>query len=104
MSTTPNLKLNLFNGNDRPNHELFNENSIPDEVDGVENLGEIVNQEEQSEEKSLDDLQVEKSNLESDIEASNAEIQFIESELTATVVEIAEINQQIFSSSTGGRR
>lgn len=75
--------------------ELFDENSIPDEVDGVENLDEIVNQEEQSEEKSLDDLQVEKSNLESDIEASNAEIQFIESELTATVVEIAEINQQI---------
>ena len=27
MSTTPNLKLNLFNGNDRPNHELFNENN-----------------------------------------------------------------------------
>lgn len=27
MATTSNLKLNLFNGNDRPNHELFNKNN-----------------------------------------------------------------------------
>lgn len=27
MAKTPNLKLNLFNGNDRPNHELFNQNN-----------------------------------------------------------------------------
>lgn len=74
--------------------ELFDENRQPDEVDGVENLDDIINQENQ-EEKNLDNLQIEKSNLESDIEASNAEIQFIESELTATVAEIAEINQQI---------
>ncbi len=27
MATTPNLRLNLFNGNDRPNYLLFNENN-----------------------------------------------------------------------------
>lgn len=75
--------------------ELFDENRQPEEVDGVENLDEIINQDQQEKEKNLDDLQIEKSNLESDIEASNSEIQFIESELTATVAEIAEINQQI---------
>ena len=75
--------------------ELFDENRQPEEVDGVENLDEIINKEQQEKEKNLDDLQIEKSNLESDIEASNTEIQFIESELTATVAEIAEINQQI---------
>lgn len=75
--------------------ELFDENREPEEIDGVENLEEIINQEQPEEEKDLDDLQIEKSNIESDIEASSAEIQFIESELTTTVAEIAEINQQI---------
>lgn len=75
--------------------EIVDENIIPQEFDGVENLDDIIGNESQEEEKNLDDLQIEKSNLESDIESSNTQIQFIESELTATVAEIAEINQQI---------
>ena len=72
------------------------EEMIPQEFDGVENLDDIINNEPQEEpEKNLDDLQIEKSNLESDIESSNEQIQFIESELTSTVAEIASINQQI---------
>lgn len=49
----------------------------------------------ESEEKTLDDLQIEKSELENGINESNTQIQFIESELSATVAEIAEINQKI---------
>ena len=76
--------------------EIIDEEIIPQEFDGVENLEEIIGDENQeSEEKNLDDLQIEKSNLESDIESSNEQILFIESELTTTVAEIAEINQQI---------
>ncbi len=72
------------------------EEIIPQEFDGVENLDDIISDEPQEEpEKNLDDLQIEKSNLESDIESSNEQIQFIESELTSTVAEIASINQQI---------
>ena len=76
--------------------EIIDEEIIPQEFDGVENLEEIIgNENQESEEKNLDDLQIEKSNLESDIESSNEQILFIESELTTTVAEIAEINQQI---------
>lgn len=76
--------------------EIFDEEIIPQEFDGVENLEDIIENENQEEqEKNLDDLQIEKSNLESDIESSNEQILFIESELTNTVAEIAEINQQI---------
>lgn len=71
------------------------ENIDNQDFGGVENLDEIINEEENEDEKNLDDLQIEKSNLESDIESSNTQIQFIENELTATVAEIAEINQQI---------
>lgn len=75
--------------------DSIDENAVPQEFDGVENLDDIIGNERQEEEKNLDDLQIEKSNLESDIESSNTQIQFIESELTATVAEIAAINQQI---------
>lgn len=75
--------------------EVIDENAVPQEFDGVENLDDIIDNESQEEEKNLDELQIEKSNLESDIESSNTQIQFIESELTTTVAEIAEINQQI---------
>lgn len=55
-----------------------------------------VNEEEKKdEEKNLDDLELEKSGLEDMITSSNQEIEFIESDLTATVAEISEINQQI---------
>jgi murein DD-endopeptidase MepM/ murein hydrolase activator NlpD len=50
---------------------------------------------EETEEKTLDDLQLEKSNLEEQINSSNEQIQFIESDLSTIVAEIAEINQQI---------
>jgi len=53
------------------------------------------NQQEDNEEKTLDDLQLEKADLQNIIEESNAQIQFIESDLSNTVVEIAEINQKI---------
>jgi len=52
------------------------------------------NQQEDNEEKTLDDLQLEKADLQNIIEESNAQIQFIESDLSNTVVEIAEINQK----------
>ncbi len=71
------------------------ENQIPDEIDGVENIDEILESEEQEREKNLDELQIEKNNLESEIESSNSQIQFIESELSVTVAEIAAINQKI---------
>lgn len=71
------------------------ENQVSEEIDGVENIEEILEQEEQEREKNLDELQLEKNNLESEIENSNTQIQFIESELTTTVAEIATINQKI---------
>lgn len=89
----------VIDENDQEKKNLLDKFEIsgePEEVDGVENIDEILNEENQSEkEKTLDDLQIEKSNLESEIENSNTQIQFIESELTATVAEIAQINQQI---------
>ncbi len=48
------------------------------------------------EEKTLDDLQIEKSELQSNLEESNNQIQFISNELTTTVAEISEINQKIY--------
>ena len=50
---------------------------------------------EESQEKTLDDLQTEKSQLENSINESNSQIQIIESDLSTTVAEIALINQQI---------
>ncbi len=47
------------------------------------------------EEKDLDTLQIEKGNLENEIENSNKQIEFIEDQLSKTVVEISEISQQI---------
>lgn len=50
------------------------------------------------EEKDLDTLQIEKSQLESGIEQSNAQIGFIEGQLSSTVMEISQINQKILDS------
>lgn len=70
----------------------------------AENIEELPQTEEQSEnseeneepqEKTLDDLQIEKNELENIINESNNQIQFIESDLSALVVEISEINQKI---------
>ena len=62
------------------------------EVSNEENNDENV---ENEEEKNLDELQLEKSELENQINSSNEQIQFIESDLSAIVVEISEINQKI---------
>jgi len=64
---------------------------IEDSINKEENEEES----EENEEKDLDDLEIEKSDLEEMITTSNKEIEFIESDLTATVTEISEINQQI---------
>lgn len=56
---------------------------------------EEVQDEQEEKEKTLDDLQIEKSDLENQINSSNEQIQFIENELSITVAEIAEINQKI---------
>ena len=66
----------------------------------TENLEQEIEKNEENsdseEEKDLDALQLEKSELENGLEESNAQIQFIESELTSTVMEISEINQKIY--------
>lgn len=104
-----NLKIEIFattNNNEKNDSSIIDESkreellnlfeisSDVSEIDGVENLDEILEQEKEESSK-LDDLQLEKNDLENEIEESNAQIQFIESELTATVAEIAAINQQI---------
>ncbi len=63
----------------------------------IENNTNIDNEQSENneEEKSLDDLEIEKSGLEDMISSSNEQIEFIESDLTSTVAEIAEINQQL---------
>ena len=63
----------------------------------IENNTNIDNEQSENneEEKSLDDLEIEKSGLEDRISSSNEQIEFIESDLTSTVAEIAEINQQL---------
>lgn len=55
---------------------------------------EEINQEEEKE-KTLDDLQIEKSDLENVINESNTQIGFIQSDLSNLVIEISEINQKI---------
>lgn len=71
-----------------------NENEeIPEDYEN-EAYEEIENEQEEKE-KTLDDLQIEKSELENQINASNEQIEFIENELSVTVAEIAEINQKI---------
>lgn len=82
--------------------------TIPEDVlENIDENGNIIEDEEQpqeesegeeepEEEKTLDDLQIEKNELEIGIDTSNAQIQFIESELSLTVAELAEINQKIY--------
>lgn len=54
-----------------------------------------INSEEQETSK-LDELQVQKNEIESQIEDSNKQVEFIESQLSRTVVEISEITQEIY--------
>ncbi len=53
------------------------------------------------EEKDLDTLKLEKSNLEGEIDQSNTQIEFIENELSSTVLEVAELTQQIYDKQMG---
>lgn len=82
--------------------EDVEENSTEEIIDGnleetqTEESNEDVEEEQAEEEdKTLDDLQLEKGELEMGIDTSSAQIQFIESELSATVSELVEINQNI---------
>ena len=80
------------------NFALVKINATSDEVQ--EEIPEEINEEEtleenNEEEKTLDDLQIERSDLENQINSSNEQIQFIENDLSATVAEISEINQKI---------
>lgn len=72
--------------------EDISENNENQETTVEENQSEDSQEEK---EKTLDDLQIEKSELENQINSSNEQIQFIENELSITVAEIAEINQKI---------
>lgn len=76
------------------NAETVYEAEYLDDENSEENQEE--NSEEQpEEEKTLDDLQVEKSQLENIIDESNSQILLIENDLSSLVYEIAEINQKI---------
>ena len=68
--------------------------SVDQETENQESE-ETNNENEENEEKDLDSLQLEKSELENQIENSNSQIQFIQGEVSSTVLEIAEINQTI---------
>ena len=97
LATTSNNQKNNSTIIDESKREdllnLFEISSEP-EIDGIENLDDIL-QEENRDNNKLDDLQIEKSDLENEIKESNEQIQFIEGELTKTVAEIAAINQKI---------
>lgn len=51
--------------------------------------------EEESGEKTMDDLELEKANIQVNIDDYNNQIQIIEDEISSTVAEIAEINQKV---------
>ena len=75
--------------------EEFQEENFQEEY--VEEDGQVLeNQEEVQEEKDLDTLKIEKNQLETEIEESTSQIQFIQEELSAVVLEVAEITQQIY--------
>lgn len=84
-----------------PEDALDNIDEEYTEQDGQEEQNEEIVEteegvEEEEEEKTLDDLQIEKNELEMGIDTSNEQILFIESELSATIAELAEINQKIY--------
>ena len=62
-------------------------------IDGEETQD--VEEQEQKEEKTLDDLQLEKSQLEEGLDNSNTKIEFVEEQLSKNIVEIAKIEQDI---------
>ena len=74
-----------------------NEEEYVDHDDYGNEAYEEIQEEQEEKEKTLDDLQIEKGNLENQIDSSNEQIEFIENELTVTVAEIADINQKILN-------
>ena len=79
------------------NFSLFEDSALATENQNIEENNEQEGtNEEENKEKDLDTLQLEKSELESGLQNSNAQIEFIESELSATVTEISAINQKIY--------
>ena len=74
--------------------EEFQEGNFQEEY--VEDGQALENQEEVQEEKDLDTLKIEKNQLETEIEESTSQIQFIQEELSSVVLEVAEITQQIY--------
>ncbi len=88
FSLSINFILLPINATENNENEEFSEDYENEAYEEVE-------EEQQEKEKTLDDLQIEKSELENQINASNEQIEFIENELSVTVAEIAEINQKI---------
>ena len=76
--------------------EYFQEENI--ESEDVLNVQEVIESEETliEEEKDLDSLKIEKSELENEIIESNRQIEFIQEELSKVVLEVAELTQQIY--------
>ena len=91
---------NLFGTLEEFPEELSDESSDVEEfIEEDDGLDEFYNEQaekEKKKEKDLDDLQLEKSELENQIEESNSQIQFIEEQLSINIVEIAELDQKIF--------
>lgn len=78
------------------NAETFNEENIINESQSKGKIENNENSEEsENKEKTLDDLQLEKSELENMVDESNNQILIIENDLSSLVFEISEINQKI---------
>lgn len=77
-----NYLVNPINAETSDEEYIDEENSEPEDA-------------EEPEEKTLDDLQLEKSELENIINESNSQILIIENDLSSLVYEISEINQKI---------
>lgn len=79
---------------------VVQENSVKDTLqENIETSPDEASQaqtEEINEEKDLDSLKLEKSEIESEIEESNSQIGFIQEELSQVVLEVAELTQQIY--------
>ena len=80
------------------NYAYAENNVIQEEVEtkleeNIEDLSEENN--EPKEEKNLDDLQLEKKELENELENSSSQIGFVQEELSNVVIEISELTQKI---------
>jgi len=82
------LSFNLMLNKSYSTSEEMNENLEDESEESVDNTEEL-------EKKDLDQLQTEKSGLEDAIIESNNQIEFIEGQLSESVIEIAKIEQEI---------